>query len=409
MDRPIVYPGAIPLDTDLLNTNRNTMKALGMLAQAVLGNTTIVSGLGVVPSVPNAMSVVVLPGSIFQLSTVDATAYGSLAADSGDALVKQGINIAGTTLAIAAPTAAGYAQNYLIEAALLEQDGEPVALPYYNASNPSSPYLGPNNSGSAQNTVRTQTVQLQAKPGVPAPSGTQATPTVDAGWAPLAVVVVSYGQAAISGGSISVAPLCPTIPYTLPSLAPGFSNQVAFNTPAIGTWVVPPGVTRCRVRVWGGGGGGAGSTSGSGGGGGGGGGYAEMVVTGLTPGSSHTITVAPGGTGGASGGANGAAGGNSGFDGIVVAAGGEGGTTAAGGAGGSGTAGTILMSGGHGNGGGSPAIPSGGNAASGGGGGGGSNGQGAAGGSPGGGGAGYGPNSTGAGMAGGNGLVVVEY
>lgn len=409
MDRPIVYPGAIPLDTDLLNTNRNTMKALGMLAQAVLGSATVVSGLAVGPSAPTAMSVVVGPGSIFQLATVDATGYGSLPADTADALVKQGINITSTALTISAPATAGYSQIYLVEAALLEEDGTPTALPYYNASNPSAPYLGPGNSGTAQNTVRAQTVQLQAKAGVPATTGTQAAPGVDAGWVPLALVSVTYGQAAITAANIAIAPGCPIIPYTLPSLAPGFSNQAVFGSSGIFDWVVPPGVTRCRVRVWGGGGGGAGSTGTNAGGGGGGGGYAEMVVTGLTPGAAHTITVAPGGAGGASGGSNGQTAGNSGFDGLVVADGGQGGTVAAGGAPGSGTAGTILMTGGHGNGGGSPAIPTGGSAAMGGGGGGGSNGQGAAGGFPGGGGAGYGNGGSGAGMAGAGGLVIVEY
>ena len=37
MDRTIVYPGSIPLDTDLLRLNRNTMVALGALMKAVLG------------------------------------------------------------------------------------------------------------------------------------------------------------------------------------------------------------------------------------------------------------------------------------------------------------------------------------------------------------------------------------
>ena len=35
MDRILVYPGNIPLDTDILNTNRNSMVALGYLAQAI--------------------------------------------------------------------------------------------------------------------------------------------------------------------------------------------------------------------------------------------------------------------------------------------------------------------------------------------------------------------------------------
>ena len=40
MDRILVYPGNIPLDTDILNTNRNSMVALGYLAQAILGTGT---------------------------------------------------------------------------------------------------------------------------------------------------------------------------------------------------------------------------------------------------------------------------------------------------------------------------------------------------------------------------------
>ncbi len=45
MDRIIVYPGAIPLDTDLLNTNRNVMIALHALISATLGTATAVDGL----------------------------------------------------------------------------------------------------------------------------------------------------------------------------------------------------------------------------------------------------------------------------------------------------------------------------------------------------------------------------
>ena len=34
MDRTIVYPGSIPLDTDILSGNRNALIAIGYLAQA---------------------------------------------------------------------------------------------------------------------------------------------------------------------------------------------------------------------------------------------------------------------------------------------------------------------------------------------------------------------------------------
>ena len=65
MDRNIVYPGSIPLDTDLLSLNRNTMIALGCLAQAVLGSDPFVDGLACIPSSPPSMTVTVGPGDNF--------------------------------------------------------------------------------------------------------------------------------------------------------------------------------------------------------------------------------------------------------------------------------------------------------------------------------------------------------
>ena len=70
MDRIMVYPGAIPLDTDMLATNRNAMVALGALAQMVVGSAPVVDGLACTPTSPASLSVVVQPGSITQLSVV---------------------------------------------------------------------------------------------------------------------------------------------------------------------------------------------------------------------------------------------------------------------------------------------------------------------------------------------------
>ena len=61
MDRNIVYPGAIPLDTDLLSPNLNAMIGLGFLAQAVLGTSTVVDGLACQPTTPASMSVTITP------------------------------------------------------------------------------------------------------------------------------------------------------------------------------------------------------------------------------------------------------------------------------------------------------------------------------------------------------------
>ena len=202
------------------------MVALGYLAQAVLGNNIVVDGLGCLPTTPASLAVTVGPGSITQLSIVDTLAYGSLPADTSDPLVKMGINLTATSFTLTAPATSGQSINYLIQAALLESDTNPVALPYYNAANPAQPYSGPNNSGVAQNTCRVQRVQLQLKAGAPANAGSQTTPPVDSGWVGLYVVTVSYGQTAIGAASIAQLLTAPFLALKLPTLRPGFASAV---------------------------------------------------------------------------------------------------------------------------------------------------------------------------------------
>jgi hypothetical protein len=297
MDRNIVYPGAIPLDSDLLSLNRNTMIAFGYLAQLVLGTSTVVDGLSCSPTVPASLSVIVGPGSITQLSVVDALAYGSLAADSTDPLVKMGINLASASFTVTPPTASGQSANYLIEAALQEADGTPVVMPYYNAANPSQPYSGPTNSGVAQNTLRTQRVQLQLKAGAAATAGTQVTPPVDEGWVGLYVITVSYGQTAITGASISLLVGAPFLGWKLPVLRPGFASGVQ-SIASSGNFIVPVGVTQIEVEIWGAGSGSYASVASLPSGGGSGGGYARKRITGLNPGQVIPVIVGAGGSAG---------------------------------------------------------------------------------------------------------------
>jgi hypothetical protein len=223
-DRVIVYPSAIPLDTDLLSTNRNMMIALGYLAQMALGTSTIADGLACVPTAPASLGVNVGQGSLLSLQTIDASAYGSLASDS-DPLVKLGINAVGVTnFSTPAPSGAGNSVNYLIEAAFSETDGGSVVLPYYNASNPAQPYSGPGNAGTPNYTARQQRVTLTLKAGAPATTGTQATPAVDAGNVGLWVVTVANGQASVGSGNISQYPAAPFLPWKLPTLHPHLAH-----------------------------------------------------------------------------------------------------------------------------------------------------------------------------------------
>jgi hypothetical protein len=294
MDRNIVYPGSIPLDTDILSLNRNAMIAVGALTAAALGSNVVADGLACTPTAPASLTVSVAPGSITQLTALDPNAYGSLGNDTGDQLVKTGINLQAVSFTLTPPTISGDSINYLIEATFSETDAVPVVLPYVNAANPTQPYSGPNNSGTAQNTQRIQRVQLQLKPGAAAAAVAQTTPAVDAGWVGLYVITVNYGQTAIHAGGITTLPGAPFINYKLPLLRPGFSTVQVFNSS--GSFIVPNGVTTVRATAIGGGGA-AGYHSTMPGGGGGAGGRAVGIVTNLTPGQVVPVTVGAGGAG----------------------------------------------------------------------------------------------------------------
>jgi hypothetical protein len=322
MDRNIVYPAAIPLDTDLLSINRNTMVALGYLAQAVFGRGAVADGLVCTPTSPPSMTLTIGSGSLALLSVVDAAAYGSLPADVDHQLIKMGINLDPTSVNLTAPGVPGQTVNYLIQATLQEQDVNPVVLPYYNAADPSIPFSGPGNNGATQNTLRTQTVLVQAKVGLPANTGSQVTPAADNGWYGLYVISVSYGQSAIDNTSISVYPLAPFINWHLPSLSPGFGAGVQSFTTS-GTFVVPPGVSQVEVELWGGGSGSYASLAGAPSGGGSGGGYARKRIIGLAPGQQVNVVVGMGGGGGVVGGVGASAGGASSFGSFVSATGGS--------------------------------------------------------------------------------------
>jgi hypothetical protein len=327
MDRQIVYPGSIPLDTDILSLERSTLVALGYLAQATLGSNVVADGLSCTPTVPASMEVTVGPGSITQYGVIDTLAFGSLPA-SALPLLRMGINEDSTSFTVLAPSVSGQAIDYLIEASLLESDATPVVLPYYNAANPGQPYSGPTNSGAAQNTQRLQRVQLQLKAGVPGPAGTQLAPVVDAGWVGLYVVTVTTGQAAISAANIAALPGAPFIPWKLPSLSPGTHQMASFTPADQGSWIVPAGVATVRLRIWGGGGAG-GSGLGGAGGGGAGGGYCEGFFS-VTPGQNYSVIVGNGGAGA------GTSGGGSSFGSVASASGGQPGANGASSVGGAG-------------------------------------------------------------------------
>ena len=210
MDRRTTYAGSTPLETDILWTSRYAMTSIALLAQDLLGTSTLIFGATVGPTTPTAtMSVFVSAGRIYSMAPIEPTAWSSLPYDVTQVL-KQGIlNAAGQTIPCPVLGTTGQSVNYLIEAQYQENDINNVTLSYWNASNPQMPWSGAGNNGIAQPTVRAGQFICQAKAGTPATTGSQTTPTVDSGWVPLAVVTVAFGQTTITAGNISVAPNAP--------------------------------------------------------------------------------------------------------------------------------------------------------------------------------------------------------
>jgi len=215
MDRVIVYPGALPQDTDVLSTNKFNMVGEAYHNLAVLGSGTLVAGLGCIPTSPTAsLQVIVNVGSIFEMDPTDQVAYGDLGTDANN-IMKQGLLQSPVSLTITPPTTSGFSQVYLVEAILDDIDTGSLVLSYYNSANPSAPFSGPANAGTSNFTVRSCQCVIALKAGTPASSGTQITPSADPGFTPLYTITVVNGQTQITSGGIvqvSTAPFFPTLP-----------------------------------------------------------------------------------------------------------------------------------------------------------------------------------------------------
>jgi microcystin-dependent protein len=220
MNRVIVYPGQIPLETDVLQGEKNALIGMSKIAAAILGTGTLLNGLACAATSPASMSVDVGAGEIFALKNIDDTAYSTLAADTTHQILKTGIALDKTTLACPAPATVGNSINYLVQIAYSDVDDNPIALPYYNSTNPAQAYVGPNGSGVAQNTTRNGVCVVSIKTGVSAPTGSQVTPSPDPSNVGAWVISVAQGATTITAGNIAQYPGAPFITTTLTNLAP---------------------------------------------------------------------------------------------------------------------------------------------------------------------------------------------
>lgn len=225
-----MYPGQVPLETDLLNTNRNIMLALGGLIGDIFGTGNTYSGLSCVPTIPATLNVTVNPGGVYSQQNIDNTAYSSLPLNTAQQTMKQGILATAVNLATPAPATNGFSVNYLISAAFLEADINAVVLPYYNASNPQQAWSGPGGLGAPNTTTRQNTVSLTLTAGIAATTGTQTTPATPAGQTALYVVTVAYGQTTVTAGNITKVSSAPTLPSSLLAAIQTATTSTASDT-----------------------------------------------------------------------------------------------------------------------------------------------------------------------------------
>lgn len=198
MDRCIIWPGQIPLDTDFLAAQRYALEGLGRLAWAAMGSDNIAHGFACTQQLTPNMSVLVGAGSIYMSGPVDQTAFGSLAPDTTHQVILQGILRDPITLPLTAPPTAGQSINYLVQAGLSVTDTDLQTLPFYNAADPTQPFP------LAKNKRRAIAASVTTKQGTAATTGTQTTPSPDAGYFGLYVVTVANGASSVVNANISV-------------------------------------------------------------------------------------------------------------------------------------------------------------------------------------------------------------
>lgn len=213
MDRPTVYRGELPYETDFLGGIRWAYEGFGLLALDIIGATTQVAGFACTPTSPTSLAVIVNAGRIYKLMNLDDTPQGQLFGvgglpadtDPDHKVVKQGLMRDPVTLATPAPASVGFSQIYLVQARFVESDAAATALFFYNSSNPTAP--------TQQNlsNARYNLAEVSIKAGIAATTGTQVAPTADAGWVPMWAIVVANGATAVVGGNITVASGAPFV------------------------------------------------------------------------------------------------------------------------------------------------------------------------------------------------------
>jgi len=211
MDRSIYYSQEQLRSFDLLWALRDTLVGLGWAEQDLAGTTsTTVAGFAATPTSPATLTVNIGAGRVYQVANLDTTAYGALTSSTAQ-VQQQGIGAAQQVTLTTSALSSGQSQWALVQAQFSQTDairsGDPTGgvLYYFNSSNPSQPFQGPGNSGTPNNTVRQGAVSIGVIYGTPATTGSEVPPNPTAGWVPLYLVDLTFGQTQINANQILTA------------------------------------------------------------------------------------------------------------------------------------------------------------------------------------------------------------
>lgn len=315
MDRQIVYPGSVPLDTDLLNAGRNAKKGLGRLAFLLFGEVSAAQGFIIALSSTD-LTATVGEGTVISTGPIDQMAIGGLGGGL-DAVTDTGVNQFDSWVSQTVTLTAGATNT--IWAVCSESDSDDAVLPFYNSENPSQALAGSANTGANLPTQRQARVSIVCA---------TTAPEVPDGGAVVGLYSVIVPSSAANLAGLTATPqqaFYPTIPELMRGRLLGTYMISASTTYLPSRWA-----KTLRVSMIGGGGAGGGAygnvgTNCSVGGAGAAGGYAEFLVSLTTLPGPFVLTVGAGGTGMQGGG--GGTGGSSSFGTYVTCTGGQGGSS----------------------------------------------------------------------------------
>lgn len=302
MDRPIIYAGAVPFDTDLLRLGRYAKEGIGRLAEIVLGRQTVMAaGLACQPSSTD-LSLAIGPGTIVAPYMVDAAHIGSITAGlEADTARTQCLFHHDETLHVPVPVTGAALTVYAI---CSETDDCPDILPFYNADQPDQTMAGPDNRGKSLPTRRTGRIAFDVATRAPVVAG--------------AVVVALYSlnvpPTVDNLGGVVVKPGAAFLPDLTELATKDFAQQITQPPEICATsciLIIPDWARQIELRAVGAGGGGASCTAispeaGSFSGAGGGAGGDAWGIYALDPGIDNrlSITIGLGGGPDQSGGAS---------------------------------------------------------------------------------------------------------